>query len=224
MVRFPSPLPDTLPAPGSDDLQKNGHKLLRRLLDENLLLARELEKLRLLRRMALPALRKGPRNRRLFAQRLTEELARSGRDTTSRGSLLLIAVNDIKLVNDLHGRAAGEYVLREIIDVMRATLENPDILCRTGATELMVLLPDADAGDARLMMADLRAAVIRTGARRNLSISISIVSASWPADGVGVTALFRKAERAMQLEQRTLRARARRRRSPVNVRKLALVE
>jgi diguanylate cyclase (GGDEF)-like protein len=223
MVRVPSPLTDTLPALGSDDLQKNGHKLLRRLLAENLSLARELEKLRLLRRLALPGVRKGPRNRRLFAQRLTEELARSGRNTTSQGSLLLMVVNDLKLVNDRHGREAGEFVLREIIDVTRAALETPDVLCRTGGTELMVLLPEADAGDARLMMAKLRAAVIRTGARRDLSISVSIVSASWPADGVAVAALCREAERAMELEQRTLRGRARRRRSPVNGGKLALV-
>jgi diguanylate cyclase (GGDEF)-like protein len=210
MFRFPSSSHISPRAPGPDNL-KNNYKVLRRLIDENLSLIRELEELRALRRLAHPAPRKGLRNRRLFARRLADELVRSERDATRQGSLLLMAVNDINLVNELHGRDAGEAVVREIINVTRGVLDTPDVLCRTSGAEFMALLPEADARDARLVMAKLRAAVIRISARRNLSISISVVSASWPADGVGVAALCRKVERAMQLEKRSLRGRARRR-------------
>lgn len=76
----------------------------------------------------------------------------------------------------------------------------------------MILLPDTDARGARLVMARLRAGVIRTGSRLNVSVSISIGSASWPVDGRDPAKLVDKADRAMYVEKRCFRAHARRRR------------
>ena len=76
----------------------------------------------------------------------------------------------------------------------------------------MILLPDTDARGARLVMARLRAGVIRAGSRLNGSVSISIGSASWPVDGRDPAKLVEKADLAMYVEKRRLRAHARRRR------------
>jgi diguanylate cyclase (GGDEF)-like protein len=171
----------------------------------------ELEQLRVLRRLAHQDVLTGLPNRRLFEQRLMEELSRASRAVTGRGSLVVVDLDDFKHVNDEFGHNVGDVVLREVADVVRTALRAEDLCCRTGGDEFMILLPDTDAGGARMVMARLRAAAIRVGARRNVPISISLGSASWPVDGVRAGILVEKADRAMSLEKRRLRGLARRR-------------
>lgn len=210
MARIPSALPARSRLAVADPLHTS-RRLLRRLLDENAALRGELDDLRLLRRLAHEDTLTGLPNRLLGEERLAEELSHAERDATSRGSLLVIDVNDLRLVNDLHGHHAGDHLLREIASVLRGTLRTADVCCRTGGDEFMVLLPDIEAGGARLVMARLRGAVIRTGSRLNLPVSISIGIASWPSDGRQGAVLVRKADRAMYVEKRRLRASSRRR-------------
>lgn len=208
MVRFPS----ALRAPKRNqaaDSPSPSRRLLRRLLDENVFLMRELEELRVLRRAAYQDSLTGLPNRRIFAQRLAEELSRSARDRTGVGALLVVDVNDLKLVNDIHGHAAGDDALRGVAELLRGALRTADVCCRTGGDEFMILLPDTDASGARQVMARLRAVVIRAGSRQDIPISISVGSASWPADGRKAEALIDKADRDMYAEKRRLRRRSR---------------
>ncbi|MBC8132993.1 MAG: GGDEF domain-containing protein [Deltaproteobacteria bacterium] len=197
--------------------------MLRRLLEENLSLMRELEELRTLRLMAHQDPSTGLPNRRLFEERLIEELSRSARDSTSRGSLLAVDVNDLKYVNDKFGHSAGDHLLRDVADIVRGALRASDVCCRTGGDEFMILLPDTDARGARLAMARLRVAVIREGSRQAVPIGISIGSATWPTDSSIASDLVGLADRAMYAEKRRLRRHARRRR-PTAARALALVK
>ena len=84
MVRFISTARTARRSAGADSLH-GGRKLLRRLQDENLLLTRELEELRGLRKVAHLDSLTGLPNRRLFEQRLTEELSRAVRSPQRRG-------------------------------------------------------------------------------------------------------------------------------------------
>jgi diguanylate cyclase (GGDEF)-like protein len=199
--------------------------LLRRLLDENLSLRCELDELRLLRRLAHRDALTGLPNRRLFEQRLHEELSRALRAGTTSGTLLVVDVNDLKLVNDRHGHAVGDDVLREVADAIRGALREDDVCCRTGGDEFMILLPETDAQRAPYVMARLRAAVIRAGSRRNLPISISVGCATWPVDGRTAAALVEHADQGMYVEKRRLHGRARRKPPRPNAaRRLALVK
>jgi diguanylate cyclase (GGDEF)-like protein len=194
----------------------------RRLLDENLALRRVVRELRVLRRLAHLDVLTGLPNRRLAETRLAEELSRARRDPAAFGSFLIIDVNDLKLVNDLRGHGAGDDALRQIAQALKATLRTADVCCRTGGDEFTILLPDTDARGAAHAMARLRSAVMREGARANLPLSISVGSASWPADGRTAAALGSKADAAMYEEKRRHRARGRSR--PLGAGKLALVK
>jgi diguanylate cyclase (GGDEF)-like protein len=223
MVRFPTAA--RAPKRPAVDPLHHGRLLLRRLLDENLALRRELDELRLLRRLAHQDALTGLPNRRLFEQRLHEELSRALRAGTTCGTLLVVDVNDLKLVNDRHGHAVGDDVLREVADVLRGALREADVCCRTGGDEFMILLPETNAQGAPQVMARLRAAVIRAGARRNLPVSISVGCATWPMDGRTAAAVIEHADGAMYREKRRLHGRARRKPPrPEAGRKLALVK
>ena len=223
MVRFPTAA-RAPKRPAADPLH-HGRLLLRRLLDENLTLQRELEELRLLRRVAHQDALTGLPNRRLFERRLHEELSRANAVGVTWGTLLVVDVNDLKLVNDRHGHAVGDDVLREVAEAVGGALRAADVCCRTGGDEFMILLPETDARAAPQVMARLRAAVIRAGARRNLPISISVGCATWPVDGRTAAALIEHADQGMYAEKRRLRGRARRKPPKRDaVRKLALVK
>lgn len=212
------------------DPSGTGRRLLRRLLDENVRLTRELRDLRRLRRLAERDELTGLPNRRLCEERLSEELSRSRRGQGQPGSLLIVDMNDLKGVNDRHGHAAGDEALRETAEVLRGELRAADICCRTGGDEFMILLPDTDEVGARLVMARLRAAVIRASARRDaaVNISISVGAATWPTDGVHAAALIATADRAMYAQKRSFAARGRKhgtgRRSATSACVLALVK
>ena len=78
-------------------------------------------------------------------RRLEEELARRGRKI----SLMAVDIDHFKRVNDIHGHAAGDKVLRIAAQAIRAAMRDSDIPARVGGEEFAVLLPDADINIAR---------------------------------------------------------------------------
>lgn len=223
MVRFPTA--ERAPKRPTSDPLHHGRRLLRRLLDENLSLMRELEDLRALRRSAHRDALTGRPNRRLFHMRLSEELARALPAGSVPGAMLVVDVNDAETIQDRHGHRSGEAALREVADILKGALRSHDVCCRTGEDQFMILLPETDSSGARQVMARLRAAVIRAGARHNLPISICVGGATWPADGRTAAVLIEHADKAIFGEKCRLRGRARRRPpTPTGTRKLALVK
>ncbi len=81
-------------------------------------------------------------NRSLLADRLGRALE-SCRRRNRQGALIFLDLDHFKRVNDSHGHAAGDALLREVTRRLRDTLRVEDTLARMGGDELMVLLPDA---------------------------------------------------------------------------------
>ena len=185
-------------------------RTLRRLMDENRRLRRELRELRKLERGTHQDPLTGLPNRRLFGERLREELSRASRDRGPVGSMLVVGLCGFDAPDARVEVAAGDEALREMARVLRECLRSADVCCRTASDELMILLPQTDAAGARLILQRLRAAVFRLGARRDLAIAVSAGAASWPGDGSSAVKLMDVAEGARGAEQRRLRARGRR--------------
>ena len=85
----------------------------------------------------------GLHNRRHFMALAERELARCRRYQTA-GALLLVDADHFKRVNDAHGHACGDALLREITRVAQTSLRQPDLLARFGGEELIVFLPQTD--------------------------------------------------------------------------------
>ena len=100
----------------------------------------------------------GWHNRAYLDMRLGEELARSQREQTPIVCLML-DLDHFKRVNDDHGHAAGDAVLREVADRIRAEVRGSDVSARYGGEEFIVLLPDTDLEAGRPLAERIRAAV-----------------------------------------------------------------
>jgi diguanylate cyclase (GGDEF)-like protein len=99
---------------------------------------------RIVERQALVDGLTGIANRRQCEEALTSEIARAERLGTTL-TLVLADLDDFKAINDLHGHATGDDVLREFASVLRATVRDSDLAGRWGGEEFLLLLPGADA-------------------------------------------------------------------------------
>lgn len=103
-------------------------------------------------------------NRRLALPRLhelTHEAAQTHRDL----AVMVLDLDSFKLVNDLHGHAAGDAVLTEIASRLAAALPEEALLARIGGEEFLVILPDCAAACALRVAEDMRRAVALTPVR-----------------------------------------------------------
>src|ERR1022692_4348205 len=158
-----------------------------RLARQNATLRREVARLAVFRAMAYRDPLTGLWNRRFFEERLREELSRSQRAGAGRNfSVMIVDVDDFKRVNDHHGHAAGDAVLKEVGEFLIVHLRNHDVACRTGGDEFGILLPDLSAEDCGHLVDRLRGARAEANATREIPISLSLGTASWPEAGDSV--------------------------------------
>jgi diguanylate cyclase (GGDEF)-like protein len=111
-----------------------------------------------LRRQASHDSLTGLKNRRRFEEDLRAELARSGRYGVP-GALLMLDLDHFKRVNDTLGHPAGDRVIAEIADAMRARTRETDVLARLGGDEFAVVLPRCNLEEAQDVAAEIAAAV-----------------------------------------------------------------
>jgi len=115
-------------------------------------------------------------------------------------SLLLIDGDHFKDINDRHGHAAGDVVLRHIADQMRATFRQLDFAARIGGDEFAVLLPAADLASALCVAERLRATLAANPAATDagpLGCTVSIGVAIMDDQTASVEALLKRADKAL---------------------------
>ena len=91
-------------------------------------------------------------NRRRFGEALEQSLGHSARYDPP-GSLVLFDLDGFKAVNDGHGHAAGDQVLKAVAEAVTARARKSDIVARLGGDEFAVILPHTDAPGAELSAA-----------------------------------------------------------------------
>jgi diguanylate cyclase (GGDEF)-like protein len=86
-------------------------------------------------------------NRRYLQVRLGEELQRSRRHEIPL-ALLLIDIDDFKVVNDSYGHLAGDVVLRDVAEILRRSVRVFDVCARFGGEEFVIIMPGSTAESA----------------------------------------------------------------------------
>ena len=133
----------------------------------------------------------GVHTREYFMTRLTQEIARANRYQLPI-SLLMIDIDNFKLVNDMLGHPPGDAALRIIAKLIRKEVRAIDLVGRYGGEEFVVLLPETGSGDEN---AAAGALVVAERMRKsvddefhelqkplNLTISIGVAVRRFPQD------------------------------------------
>ncbi|WP_433367349.1 putative bifunctional diguanylate cyclase/phosphodiesterase [Actinoplanes sp. CA-142083] len=87
----------------------------------------------------------GMPNRAMFRKKLEDAVQNAGDRPTT---VLLLDLDDFKLVNDNLGHSAGDDLLTTIAERLRAQVRPGDVLARLGGDEFAILLRDLDPADA----------------------------------------------------------------------------
>ena len=111
-----------------------------------------------LERLALTDRVTGLFNRHAGELALEREVARARR-TRAPFSLVLIDVDHFKNVNDRHGHAAGDEVLKQVSAILTSTFRASDLAVRWGGDEFLVFLPDVPVGGAMVFAERARSQV-----------------------------------------------------------------
>lgn len=137
-------------------------------------------------------------NRRMILEQLAREFHRAARD----GHSIAVTVADLdhfKDVNDQHGHAMGDVVLRAASERLRSVLRSYDFIGRYGGEEFLIILPACEPGLA-LSIAErarraMNAPLVVDGKDLNLSVSLG-VACSTPATA-DASALIHAADQAL---------------------------
>jgi len=139
-------------------------------------------------------------NRREFELRLGVEHARAMRYERAL-SILFADIDHFKQVNDVHGHASGDAVLKELAATLRRHLRANDVPARYGGEEFVVILPEIDGHAAKEIAERLRLAVaaipFRLPQGQEISLTISIGISCYPACADAPPQLMNCADQAL---------------------------
>jgi diguanylate cyclase (GGDEF)-like protein len=136
-------------------------------------------------------------NHRYLHERLSEEVVRAIRSRRPV-SVVMIDLDDFKLVNDTFGHVHGDRVLVYVAETIRASLRESDVAARYGGDEFAVILPETTvhqaAAVAERILAGFREHPFIADGRTPLPVGTSIGIATHPGDGRTATELIASAD------------------------------
>ena len=143
-------------------------------------------------------------NRRGFAEASRQHLALAQR-TFAPFTLLVLDLDEFKVINDTLGHDTGDAALVEMTDVLRDLARDSDIVGRLGGDEFAVLLTGTGDRNVATFRARLEAALAarNSTADRAYALKASVGSATWlPEYPASMATLHRLADEAMYADKR----------------------
>ncbi len=123
----------------------------------------------------------GLMNHRAFQLRMRAELSRARRESAPI-ALLMADIDHFKALNDRYGHPAGDAVLVELAQRLRAAVREYDLPARYGGEEFAVILPGLDGAGATAAAERVRAAIAETPFRlpgeRTSTVTVSVGAAA----------------------------------------------
>ncbi|MDX1633591.1 MAG: EAL domain-containing protein [Marinobacter sp.] len=138
-------------------------------------------------------------NRTLFTEFLDSRV-RQRPEPGKTFAVMFIDLDYFKEINDLHGHAVGDKVLRQAAQCIRSVVRQSDIVARLSGDEFAAIVELGENGEqleqiCQRMVSAFRAPVIADGREHFLSVSIG--TALFPRDGTTGPQLLEKSDKAM---------------------------
>jgi diguanylate cyclase (GGDEF)-like protein len=151
----------------------------------------------------------GVANRRYFEEVAVLEFARSRRYRQPL-AMILLDIDFFKRINDGHGHAAGDAVIRAVADIAHETVREVDFVARIGGEEFAILLPGIGRAQAMVTAERLRECIAGRALEHDgmpLAFTASFGVAELEPDDVEFENLLRRTDQAMYVAKQAGRDR-----------------
>jgi diguanylate cyclase (GGDEF)-like protein len=143
----------------------------------------------------------GLHNHQYFQERLRSELKRAERYGRPL-SVMMLDIDDFKVLNDTHGHPAGDLVLQAVAEILVAGARAEiDVVCRYGGEEFAIILPETSSADAAAVADRIRENIAEhdfTGKDGiGVSSTVSIGVAEYPTNSSEREGLISSADLAL---------------------------
>lgn len=132
----------------------------------------------------------------LYARHYLDEEIKKRQSTDFCGSLIVVDIDQFKLVNDTYGHQKGDKILKQVSEIVKSAIRKGDIAARWGGEELSVYLPLMGGGQALSVAERIRKRVMDE-TEPSVTVSCGIAEWSWTDDRVSVESLFYRADMAL---------------------------
>lgn len=146
-------------------------------------------------------------NRAHFDGCLKKEINRCRRYGQT-ASVIMMDLDDFKMVNDRHGHLAGDAVLRDVGRTLVQRVRDIDIAARYGGEEFAIILPETRRMSAYVVAERIRSEVDRFFKRKGVNghemhVTLSGGIASYPEDAEDAESLLSRADEALYCAKRS---------------------
>jgi len=150
----------------------------------------------------------GLANRALFQRRMAEGLEHARQDHFQVG-VMYLDLDDFKQVNDVHGHAVGDALLREVAQRLRQTVRAADTVARLGGDEFAIIFMGiANAGQCEGILHKIEQEITRPAVLEGIPITPagSLGCVMFPRDGETMEQLLKAADDRMYSCKRARKA------------------
>jgi len=142
---------------------------------------------------------------RLKCNELIRSFVESSRSSGQPFAVILLDVDNFKSINDVHGHAVGDDVLRWVVDVLDQNVRDRDIVGRWGGDEFIVLCPGLEEQQIKPLIARLESSMRTTKPTPSISAGASFGFAEFHEQDT-VESLFERADKSMYESKRRKKA------------------
>lgn len=112
-------------------------------------------------------------------------------------SLLLLDLDDFKIINDTYGHEIGDIVIKELVKISKASIRESDLVVRFGGDEFIILLPNTNILSARLVANKVMNKVNEYNKDKEYNFSISIGTSYYQAGDNTIDDLISRADESL---------------------------
>lgn len=135
-------------------------------------------------------------NKRYFLETLEREISRALRYRREL-SLVMFDIDHFKQINDTNGHLAGDYVLKQLAQVIKTRIRREDIMARYGGEEFALILPEVDHHNGQQTAEKIRKLVEKTVFKfedARIPVTVSVGLATLPSGGAEPSELIKAAD------------------------------
>ena len=135
-----------------------------------------------------------------------EEMARFEKSRTRPISILVMDMDNFKIINDQLGHQIGDIALQIIANTLQASFRAEDIIARIGGDEFAVLLPGVNAEMTEKVRSRVMAGIAESNRQDNYDLQLSVsIGCATVEKGDSMDEAFKRADKRMYLEKQAKR-------------------